>query len=540
MQATDNSPCTHYKVQVTTSALATKVLSPSPIDPNSDNPFTVEILRGRASSVVVQSADGQQAVKYNFPSTVPGLFDIGSVNVVASPNGGTATILLDAPDSSNVYEYSVDNIAWYSSNIFTGLASGSYTAHVRDGLGCTKTKDFVVSDTGTGTPYFRYSKLNSIRMANRISHGDCANYKNDENTLSCEADVPRPWKQIQPFQTCDIIPSQFWTNYENVLATAIELDGTETNIPVIKRTNHIGLKDMRDARKYDLGGGRTGIYFITGNLYDFDTLLDTGNDYTLNGFLPEWGEVGNFIRIDSAWYLIESRLFNEDLKVDVLVITDNYSGPDTLVQVGSLYNREAYEVYEYDIDFVDFIDKTLQVKLEVTDPNYETITMLSEEIDVKVRHEHTMEIRAKHRENVGGIYFSLGFEAKIRVPIENVEGKLDNESGIAKTDTHVRLTNAELYEGDDYVLSPVTKQMMHKIVALASLSDVKFDGVGVVRRSAPTIEGPLEDTNLYDITLSMLKSESVYNSKINSDAAFAGENIEIPALVNHGDGYIRY
>ena len=43
---------------------------------------------------------------------------------------------------------------------------------------------------------------------------------------------------------------------------------------------------------YDLGGGKTGIYFLVGNLYDYDTDADTGNDYILNGGLPEWGKIG--------------------------------------------------------------------------------------------------------------------------------------------------------------------------------------------------------------------------------------------------------
>jgi hypothetical protein len=36
---------------------------------------------------------------------------------------------------------------------------------------------------------FFISKTNSIRFANRISWGDAANYKNDENTLGAEVDV---------------------------------------------------------------------------------------------------------------------------------------------------------------------------------------------------------------------------------------------------------------------------------------------------------------------------------------------------------------
>ncbi len=44
-----------------------------------------------------------------------------------------------------------------------------------------------------------------------------------------------------------------------------------TSKAIYKKSNNIGIKDKRDAIKYNLGGGKTGIYFNSGNIYNFDT-----------------------------------------------------------------------------------------------------------------------------------------------------------------------------------------------------------------------------------------------------------------------------
>src|SRR5690606_19026891 len=116
--------------------------------------------------------------------------------------------------SVNIFEYSLDNTVWQSSNVFSGLVADDYTLYVRDQLGCSFSYDFSVDAIGTArTPYFLMPKSNSIRFANRITWGDCANRKTDENALSCEANVPKPYKQLQLFQSCDIITTQFRSNY---------------------------------------------------------------------------------------------------------------------------------------------------------------------------------------------------------------------------------------------------------------------------------------------------------------------------------------
>src|SRR5690606_28377981 len=112
------------------------------------------------------------------------------------PNGATITINNLVYTSVNNYEFSLDGETWQESNVFSGLESGDYDVYIRDQFGCSFNTEVSVSAFGSRLPYFLLPKSNSIRFANRITWGDCANYKNDDNTLSCESEVLKPFKHI--------------------------------------------------------------------------------------------------------------------------------------------------------------------------------------------------------------------------------------------------------------------------------------------------------------------------------------------------------
>ncbi len=60
-----------------------------------------------------------------------------SVSATCGNNNGTITVN-NTSGGNGTYEYSLDGITWQSSNVFTGVAGGTYTAHVRDVAGsCT-------------------------------------------------------------------------------------------------------------------------------------------------------------------------------------------------------------------------------------------------------------------------------------------------------------------------------------------------------------------------------------------------------------------
>jgi hypothetical protein len=299
----------------------------------------------------------------------------------------------------------LDNITFQTSATFSGLLPGSFNLYIKDQFGCVATKPFELNENGVYSPSFYISKSNSLRFANRIVWGDSANYKTDENTLSCEVDVnpKNRWKETQQFQTADVITTQFKSNYSSNVAKIKREGIADVIIPVIKKTSNIGLKEKLDARKYEIEPGKTGIYFLSGNQYDFDTNAVIGN-YTLNGSIPEFASAGNYIQIQNAWFFIESIIFDEAKNADVIVLDGDHVGPEENVIVGSIFNREFYEVFEFEIDMVNYIEEKFTVEITNSDSKFETLTHVSEEIWVKVKHEDVLEIRYKNANNTDVFY----------------------------------------------------------------------------------------------------------------------------------------
>lgn len=63
----------------------------------------------------------------------------------SSACGNTGSIILYGNAGLTPYSYSLDGITYQSSNTFTGLAAGSYTAYVKDNGGCVSTKSITVA-----------------------------------------------------------------------------------------------------------------------------------------------------------------------------------------------------------------------------------------------------------------------------------------------------------------------------------------------------------------------------------------------------------
>lgn len=536
------NPCQNVKATITTTELATKINQPINVPVNTNNPIVLDVLRNSFFDFDVENSNAQVIqMSYLTPPLLDVLLFETTIN--NSPFGATVIVNNTVNDGFLTdlhlnFEYSLDNLTWQTSNEFNGLAARDYTLYIEDNLGCSTSKDFNINESGIQSPYFYISKSNSIRFANRITWGDSENYKNDENTLSCEVDVELAYKETQQFQSADIITTQFKSNYLNKVASVIKADGAVINIPIVQKTNNIGVKDKRDARKYDLGSGKTGIYFVSGNVYDYNT--NAVNDiYSLNGLLPEWAVSGNYFSIGTTFYLIEDIIFDELKNADVIVFTNAYSGPEVNIIVGSIYNRFNYEVYEFTIDMVDYIDQKFRVKLENSDPNFTTITHLSEELWCTVKHENVLEIRYRNATNTD-IMYSTGIEHKIRIPYLKVSGKADENSETHKTDTDTILLNADLYEADDFQFEPVTKEIWRKIMIALSHEKVYLNGVGYVKNGSFNTEGPLDRSNLYVLTASMIKTGNVYNSQTSGSLDFDGSEVEVPGLISTEIGFVSY
>jgi len=261
--------------------------------------------------------------------------------------------------------------------------------------------------------------------------------------------------------------------------------------------------------------------------------------YSLNGLLPEWATSGNYISINNTFYLIEDTIYDDNKNADVIVINNTYTGVTTPIIVGCIYNRFNYEVYEFTIDFVNFIDQKLRIKLTCQNGTNTPLIHLSEVLWCQVKHEGVLEIKYYNSTNTD-IYYSTGIIHKIRIPILKVSGKVDEATETHKTDTDVILLNADLFEVDDFQFMPLSKELWRKLCIALSHERVFINGVGYVKYAPFNTEGPLDKSNLYVLTASMIKTGNVYNSQSSSGMEFTGSEVAIPGLIATESGFLKY
>jgi hypothetical protein len=544
------NPCLNVVATITTNIQATRYsLNNSQVFQNiTENPFTLNLSRvgTRIRIEKIENGNIVSSVSQNLLLPPPLLVSETSITVVNSPNGSTATI--NRPFDLLIAEYSLNDTDWQTSNVFANLLAGNFIAYVRDTFGCKISIPFTVDsfeETGEVGERLSYSDLpsksNSIRFAKYINFGVCSNYKNDENTLSADlAYTQNPRRDLQLFQSCDIITTQVKTNYENIVATVIDENGNETDIETTKKSNNLGLKDRRDAIHYNIEGleGKSGIYFSLGNVYNYDTGV-VESVQLVSGTLPKWGVIGNYININNAWFQIENIIYDESKSAYVLVIPLAYSGDDITIEVKSIYNIEKYEIWEFDINMLNFNNKTIQVNITQTDSNtsFEEQVYLSEFIEVKTQHLNTLEIVYYNNQNTD-IFYATGIRNKLRIPMEYIVGGYSENTESERTDTSTYLINSEAYENDLFAFQLVGKEIMRKIIQSLSHKFVFLNEVQYVKEDAPEVT-PIIGTNLYRINARMTKANAVYTSK-GIGQSFNSSSIEAPDLLElESDGFIK-
>lgn len=98
----------------------------------------------------VSVTDGAGCTTGSIPVNVaagPALTTNVSETDVLCNGGSSGTITIAVPTiGTPPYEYSIDNINWFSTNVFTGLPAGPYTAYFRESNGCTGQQSITVNE----------------------------------------------------------------------------------------------------------------------------------------------------------------------------------------------------------------------------------------------------------------------------------------------------------------------------------------------------------------------------------------------------------
>jgi len=530
------SECSHVSVDVTCNSEVTTVVSPTSIIGNIGNTVSFDFIRNSTFTLEVNNG---VTTKTQYVTT-PKLLAEPTVNVVNTPSGANVSIF---GDTYFTLQYSLNGVDWKTTSVFTGLLDGTYVAYIKDQYGCVKTIYFDVDEfteqVAITEPIAYISNTNPIRYKKDEIWDNSTIYKTDHNTLSCEENVDIARLYVQKFQTSDTIQTQIKSSYSNISARTIDLNGTFNALNIIKKTENIGLKDKRDALIHQFSDGRFGFYFTSGKTYDYDTGVENGT-YELFGSIPFWAKVGQYFLInDTTYYKITNIEYDESINAQVLVIAEDLSGMPIDVISSVIYNMFSWDAYEFDIDMSAYNGNTFYVQVTFTDDDFDTVVWKSEAITVtSLLVGKYKAIKYSNSEN-NEIVWSTGIEFLLRLTYDTFGLASESEIEIHKTDNHVYKLDGSTYPKKQLILTYLSTMMARKVTQLFILDKIEIDGL---EYTVESIDEPkrIGLTNLYNVTIKLYESKGRLETEASSsDTGIELDTIEIPNLIDSGDGFVE-
>jgi len=514
---TDKNNKVTVEVETNVLAVKAKIGDTGSWATNSANPFVFAGIRGSTTTVYLEEEPPFGFLVGNKASVVivmPPPLNNGDVrlNQVKSPLGSTITVSL-TDSTSLILEYSLDNEVWQSSNSFSGLLEGTYTVYVKDQYNAVAYRTFIVTPFAAPTEIthlFSYiSKSMSIRFKRNIAWNNIDVYKTDDNTLSCEENVCIQNKYIQMFKPENVVMTQFLSNYMHISANVIKSDGTKDELTVLEKIKFIDIKNSIDARVYDIDGITAGLYFTSGNVYDYDTEAVIGT-HNLSGDLPEWGDIGTYVMINDSWCLINDIIYNESLNADVLVIDYSHTGDDESTIAHSKYNKKNFNVYEFGIDFAQYTGQEIQVEILQNQVGYPDFNYLSEVIIVNNEWDKNVELIWFNTESTS-VYYSTGITNIGNYEFLQFKTNRDSSLQINKTPSTSIVIEASNYEAKELVLDGLTTGIAQQVIEAALHKMLFVNKVAYVSNSVPEVE-QIDNTNLHTVTLHLTKAQPPYST----------------------------
>jgi len=131
------------------------------------SPIQLNLLRGSYQLLSISDDSGTSIGSLNLKpprSFIPNDFDLKVENFT-----GGATLSIDLKYISSYLipaKFSLDNITFQDSNVFSGLPDGNYTVYVKDALGCVTSKPiFIDGYTDLTETVFTISAINALHFA---------------------------------------------------------------------------------------------------------------------------------------------------------------------------------------------------------------------------------------------------------------------------------------------------------------------------------------------------------------------------------------
>jgi hypothetical protein len=530
-----SSPCSKVKVRIDTNIAFTEITEPITATQTAATFIEFEFSRSLFYPIAINTLDSRTATRsLLFQNTPP--FILGNELVISeasTPQGvnlsvAYSTIINTSSASVErrgfsvfVFEYSLNNVDFQTSNTFTGLLNGTYTIYVRDNFGCVINTTYIIGNfipgQNSAPPYFYISPSNPLPFTITRNKIEQDNYNMDDLITKNQLNYPS-FNYSCPFKPSDkLLSFQVKSSYPVNTAKLVNCEGTTIETATFQvKTSNINAFDSRDAFKYTDSNFILRVFFTSGNTYNESGTV-TGS-FNLNGNYPASYNIGSYIRIDSNYEVITDIVFNSDFERWEL-LTGNVIGSgvlDTPIIASTYYNIQPYEIYEIGFS-LSTLEGYFQVVLEYGTTALPTLgSAYSEEIHVSEDHENNhLFVYGSDEDN--DIVWSTGFIGRFRVPydIAPIYSPSD-ELDTYQSDSKLVQLESRIYDQYNFSFYGIPYKVVEQITKVLVNNGVFIDGMQLAKNSTPEIEA-LGASNLYrmDVTLQKLNVFSNVNEVYN-------------------------
>mgnify|MGYP003636732381 CR=1 FL=1 len=566
------TPCDFVDVQVTTESVIYGWVSSDSVTPNLVGaltfivscprgiPFRVGLIESEFASERISLSEFLGSLYFFFRKLYS-----SDINIHTEPNlDGTSTIETtifwtqepSLPYLSLLYEYSIDNVTWQSSNLFLSVSAGPQTIYFRDNKGCQVQKDITI-EGGVSNPYekiFNISNVNSMTFAKDEIWDSLQGgiYKTKENTLAMTGRENWLARETVIYRVNDSIKIQFKSNYPTHEVKVQDCKGEDTDlvVGVIRKSDNLDLFESLDCVLFHTSSGLLGMYFTSGNFYDSSGA--TLGTFQLQGNLPDSGKIGAIMEIPSyGSQEVVDVVYDSTVNKRVLIFnTPSVTVGSTIMK--SLYNLLDYNIYEFTLDFEDIVipaglmsQVRIKIKAEdtvnVEEENYysEYIDIISDNDWVDLDGDNSMVSIDYYNKNNQDIFYIYGIKHFFRTGIKSIEEIIIDESESSIGDKTTSLITSSVNEGISIVFEEVNYREMIKIVLAISSENLFVNGKGYVKNENVKVE-KIKNTSSYSIECSLISSGQSFNININGAVGGDGNPIYLPKLIDVGtENYLK-
>lgn len=549
-------PCDNVQISIETDEVAPNIfLNGIEIETsNAANPYLRDVARGVPHRFnMINATSDELSVpaldkdEYFFPTFGSSQIE---VKIVPSLVGATLTVNVIREESiwlflignpPITFTYSLDDMSYQGSSVFTGQPDGTGTMYVKDNWGCTQSVPYNVTASGTRDPFLFISRANSISFFESEVIDGCEIFINDNNSIAIRGLEDVKFCEELLFQTCDITKIQFKTNFDTPTAYVRHEDGSaDTNLTMVQKSANLNRFQNMDGWYYKYKEGLLGVYFTSGKTYDELDIEIPGGDFTLNGNLPDFAIVGQFIDINTLGiFEIVDIVYDPSILKKAIIVEFVYSGVATLTRVESTFDLLPYEIWEFEIDWSAIGVGIHDVIIDNSDTIHTTVQHMSENISILVVHDKTLAIRY-YNDNNRDIFYKYNIEHFIRIPYLHVEGSSLEDTKINITDLTSSVTDSSVHEINIFHFEEVSKATMRKIVIALSMETVFINGIGYIKNGGISTENII-GTNLYLVIAEMLKTNINFNNNRQGQEGLDEDtiNFNIPPFVIGNGGFVK-